>query len=181
MKGGSQGAAPSLSSSSSSRSSSSSSSSSTSSSSTSISSSSTSSSSESAGPASWVSYFDDTIWDQVFATGTWTGSQWDSGIGRGSTNRIWISPLNSVYSPVSGAGGWEVGFRPTKIRITYDTGIPVSVAMSDNLTSIASVNPYNSGDEITIAWATQDLWSLSLTNTGTNPPFSITNIEFFGG
>ena len=172
MKGGSQGAAPSLSSSSSSRSSSSSSSSSTSSSSRSSSSTSISSSSESAGPPAWVSYLDDTWWDDPTSQGTWSGSQWDAVAGK-SGYGLGLRPITTGPN-----ANWHIGFRPTKVRVTYST-TGANMALQDlDFVYLVPWAAYTSLDEVTITWASADLRSVFL---GDALNFSITNVEFFGG
>ncbi|GAG06880.1 unnamed protein product, partial [marine sediment metagenome] len=101
------GSSSSTSSSSSSISSSSTSNSSSSTSSSSSSVSSSSSSTSASGP-SWVSYGDNTYW--TVAQGTWNGSGWDAAPGKSGYGL----QLNEL-------GSWNLGFRPTKIRVTYNT------------------------------------------------------------
>jgi hypothetical protein len=129
-------------------------------------------------PGGWVSYFDNTIWNEGWAQGTWTGSQWDAAAAK-SGYGLGLFPLTSVLPPVSGGGGWEVGFRPTKVRVTHNaSGSANFLEMTDtDYNVVLSVGSYISLTEVDITWGSADDWQLFM---GDGSAFSVTNIEFFG-
>lgn len=126
----------------------------------------------------WVSYFSDSYWEA--GTGTWTETSWKSAEDEGD-QIIDITPT----------GDWEVGFTPTKIRITHTTpaatyennffltntcigaGCPTYIASDANLIS---------GIEKTCFFDGYDINNLELTCSDEEVgAFYITNIEFYIG
>jgi len=129
----------------------------------------------------WYSYHDNTFWvSSVYETpnGTWDGVNewWDAGFSYGW--RVRIVPT----------GGWEVGFRPTKLRVTWNsvyTGPENDVYLSDGYAGNTICAGYNknSGDEITLDFDDEsagDIGELYMTAADIGDrDFQITNIEFY--
>ena len=142
------------SSSSSSKSSSSSSSSLSSSSSSSLSSSSSSSSQSSSSSSYSVGPQWNSIWDntdfQIYPAvprGSWQTDHWEGDVG---------SPYYLTISPV---GGWEVGYRPSKMRITFSNYAgPIGIYLYDTSNFfIVNDDTISNLDELTIDFATKNL------------------------
>jgi len=118
-----------------------------------------------------TTYFDNTYWTPD-TYGTWTGSGW----------LATIEP-NEYIVQLEPLGGWEVGFRPTKMRLTWTEGQdPISlVRLRDtdgnfivNLTSYS----YNMGDDITINWQGFDIDYIYV-SAYPNVSFTLTSIGFY--
>jgi hypothetical protein len=66
---------------------------------------------------SWVTKFDNTFWRAGAGGGggtvSWTGSSWDIAVAGGSPVNIDIAVVISGIN-----NNWQVGFRPTSVRIT---------------------------------------------------------------
>jgi len=127
----------------------------------------------------WVQIFDNTDWvvgDTGFhlgGAGSWdAGNQeWDSDDGGGAfgVSAVELLPL----------GGWEVGYRPSKIRITF-TGIAnLDLYFRDTAFQylVTEGQTITSGQELDITFSGNDIRSL-LVWSFTENPFSVTNIEF---
>jgi len=90
----------------------------------------------------WVEYFDNTVWvaDGPDNDGSWdaANNEWDSGHEPKDDNVIYLSPL----------GGWEVNFRPSKIRVTHSRGNDsdafIYLRGTGNHQNIHSLDPENS-------------------------------------
>jgi len=121
----------------------------------------------------WVSYFDNTCWDPRFVGyGTWDGSKWISGFAGGHYG------FNQ-----DAQGAWYVGYRPTKMKITF-SGVPaVSLCVFDannDIMALYDTCNYTSEAEITLSWGAHDLakFTASTDGCGTENEWYITNIEF---
>jgi len=109
----------------------------------------------------WTAYFDNSKWTPT--TGAWDTDHWDTAF-TGRYEAVILTPINS----------WEVGFRPTKIRISHTSASPVTAVLAGSDFSEAS---YTSGTEVDIV-VSSDITSLSVYYGST--PFTVTNIEFYG-
>jgi len=125
------------------------------------------------------SIFDNTKWEtSVYETpnGTWSTDEWDASYSSGY--RVRLVPI----------GGWEVGLRPTKMRLTWDsnyTGSENDVFLSDGYGgNVIGVDYSNeSGDEITLDFDDEsagDIGELYMAAADIGDrDFQITNIELF--
>jgi len=124
------------------------------------------------------SIFDNTKWEtSVYETpnGTWSTDEWDASYSFGY--RVRIVPT----------GGWEVGLRPTKMRLTWNsnyTGSENDVYLTDGYLSanVIGVDYSNeSGDEIALDFdGCGDIGELYMTAADIGDrDFQITNIEFY--
>ena len=131
----------------------------------------------------WVSYFSDSYWEVVEGDlGTWNGSAWVSTQEEGEDDfTIQLSPV----------GDWEVGFRPTKMRVThthpaetYENGFllynacigggcPDYIVEDANLLSLKEKDCFFDGYDIRLL----DM----ISNEEEAGSFTITNIEFYIG
>lgn len=119
-------------------------------------------------PPQWVSYTDNTRWSSTM--GTWVSARWES-----QGNEILISPRPS----------WAVGYRPTKVRVTFTVyvegdwvsgpqNISVRNSAGDVVFGVSGKGGAYSGDEIDLV-CTDDIGRFYL-NWGES---RVTNIEFF--
>jgi hypothetical protein len=117
---------------------------------------------------SWVAYFDSTKWEAEFENGTWDTDHWEPNVGSGGLS---IRPIN----------GWEVDFRPSKIRVTY-TGTLIAAlklwAGSTDQYYLMEQLPYTSLDEVIIDFETYDFDITRLSAGISSGYYEITNIEF---
>lgn len=123
----------------------------------------------------WVSYFDDTYWVPLDGTsGTWNGTQWVPYHSK-ATYILQLNPL----------GGWEVGFRPSYVRITFTISGPFqTMTLRDNKIvnainilngTVNSSSTYISGDEVLCQWDVDDLGQFSLVHPDS---YIMTNFEW---
>lgn len=117
-------------------------------------------------PGGWTSILDDTNWVPSFEVATtWEGTYWDSNNGD-----VGLRPI----------GTWAVGFRPTKLRITF-TGVVSTQDLELKNTSygtMATIDNYSSEDEWEFTIDADIGWLYS-TYGGELNPIEIYNIEFF--
>jgi hypothetical protein len=149
---------------------SSSSSSSLSSSSSSSSSSLSSSSSTSAVVLSWLDYTDISYWTETgFPAASNPG--WD-----GSKYVIAVDTM--ILTP---NGGWEVGFRPTKVRITWTDVASGGLALTLNTGIVSTLHSMtNPILEETLDFSSGDLVNLTTDGNVKSAIYDVTKIEFYG-
>jgi len=115
-------------------------------------------------PNVWLSYFDNTYWEPTGAgLGVWDGSKWVAEAGFGV--HVYLQPI----------GGWEVDFRPSKIRVTTSIGEVWELSISDGAGYPVSESPYISEAEVDMN-LTNDIVTFDVQTQET--PFNVTNIEF---
>ena len=123
---------------------------------------------------SWQQKFNDTFWYADFGSWDSGNQEWDSEFSGGDT---------AAQIMGDGMGGWEVGYRPTKIRVTF-TGSAGTYDLyiiddDDNYlyeTAIAAPGII----EANLDWSAGfDIISILIEKAGENEPCSITNIEFY--
>jgi len=108
----------------------------------------------------WYSVLTDESWSAGPGF-SWTGSQWEASLG--------------IPSGLS-ATGWESGYRPTKMRITFSGSIS-EIGLKDlNDDTIAIDSSPVSLEEITITFGSFDINDLTISYSGS---IAITNIEFY--
>jgi len=108
----------------------------------------------------WYQVLSDEAWTPGPGV-SWSGSSWDSAFG---------------LTGLSELGAWNVGYRPTKMRITY-TGTFTQIQLVDtNFDTIANDVAPASGQEIDITFGSFDIKDLNIFASGA---WSITNIEFY--
>jgi hypothetical protein len=124
---------------------------------------------------SWVSYFDNTKWQQAVGLpfGTWDGSEWDAENAGGT----------DYYLGLDSIGTWSDGFTPTMFRVTFTGATPLFYIFVDD-----NGNPIDEDDgsgsitslqEKTLTFSSYNISAAFFGNySGT---FSITNIEFDDG
>jgi len=115
----------------------------------------------------WTEKTDNTYWAQGESdSGAWSGSAWQNeSDGIGGWYDLYIIPT----------GGWEVGYFPTKIKITYSSSLIAWLNVLPSTTFVLG-NPYVSGTNRDIA-PTNDIEGLRIFQTGSQ--FSVTKIEFY--
>jgi len=108
----------------------------------------------------WVQHFDNADWSPN--NGTWDGTKWLLG-----------SDLNIELVPI---GTWANGYRPTKMRVTFEGGGTVNMCIPDGVPYqfIVENSSYSSAGEETCAFSSYDISKYVHTGAGAN----ITNIEF---
>ncbi len=117
----------------------------------------------------WASYYDNTDFEGGYL-GTWNVDRWDAEEDRGD----YILFIDVI-------GDWYEGYRPTSVRVTFTGGATLSVFSEGGMTAIID-GSYTSGEEITLDWTDDvDLSSIFFGDYPAGSPFSITNIEWFGG
>ena len=121
----------------------------------------------------WVSYFDNTCWEtDEYHYGYWDGTKWVAELKsfQGYFVILWI------------IGSWYLGYRPSKMRITYSPAIPLTVILryAGQVQAWASGElGYSSGQEVDFV-LTEDIGSLYMQGDPVTPiAYSITNIEFY--
>lgn len=76
-------------------------------------------------------------------------------------------------------GTWKAGYRPTKLRVTFEVAEPLGLTLRDvNLTTILDLSDYVSGTAAEIPEFTEDIGYLAIGGGGGNY-LHITNIEFY--
>lgn len=114
----------------------------------------------------WVSILDDTNWVKSFEVATtWEGTYWDS-----NNDTVGLIPI----------GTWAIGFRPTKMRITW-TGVSFAqnlILMNTSHNTMASIDETISGQEWEFT-IDSDIGWLYTNYGGELNPIEIYNIEFF--
>lgn len=124
----------------------------------------------------WTAYFNDTKWvvGGNFPYGSWdVGNQeWDTAYDGRANDTIGLTPI----------GGWEVGYRPSKIRVAHNGTLSGLWVRDTNLNIIyySLTATYATGVEISLTFTTFDIDELILWKVGPGNDFSVTNIEFFG-
>jgi hypothetical protein len=122
-------------------------------------------------PPSWNPFFDNNYWEPSLGESCY----WDS------TAVVWVS--GPFYLQTDVIGTWQLGFRPTQIRITSTSPIENIVLHDSTLGPPFLVNAYQfPGSTVrteNITYYGNDIGMLFVTieNGGA---FVITNIEFYG-
>ena len=122
----------------------------------------------------WTVYFDNTYWEiYTPGYGLWDTDHWVAGVfdvGGGTYYQVLsLGPI----------GGWEVDFRPTKVRITHDSPDTPDLYIEGAEGVWCFEENYVSGTEIDLAEA-GDLVYLYLELAADNvTPYNVTNIEFY--
>lgn len=116
-------------------------------------------------PTGWVEKTDDTFWVQDDGyKSNWDGSSWQAAA---------YSPTGCFIAPT---GGWEVGYRPTKIRIALDPYVDRFSLLDTTGAEIAG----NLAGENDITWGGNDIGRLKYWADGDDAVYGgITKIEFF--
>ncbi|MCK4252576.1 hypothetical protein KAX97_14100 [candidate division WOR-3 bacterium] len=109
----------------------------------------------------WVARFDNTKWT-ADSNISWDGTQWDG---------------SGADPAIKDTGTWVVGYRPTKVRITFSGDATLHIYVIDsNEAIIANHSGVSSGDELAITFGSYDIDKISFTD-GT-AALLVTNIEF---
>lgn len=118
---------------------------------------------EEVGLNGWVQILDNTYWSSAKGV-TWDGTKWSC-------------PVNLVHLyPI---GGWEVGARPTKLRVTYTSSLVFDISVIDtNSDTIASYAACPSTTEIDITFGSYNIYMLQLYYDGA-ATVEVYNIEFY--
>lgn len=111
-------------------------------------------------------------WEDKTSGSYWTtsGQPYDSG---------WYDVLEIYYDfTLTATGGWESGYRPDKIRITFTGTGPIKIGLYDSAFQLLfPTDAYlNSGESADITYAGNDLKYLDFLDTDND--FKITKIEF---
>jgi len=118
----------------------------------------------------WEAYFDDAAWG-LWGPTPWTSGSWDD------PNQEWDNVGNGLL--LTEIGAWAVGYRPAKIKVTFNGIATADIELQDTTTGvIASKLAANSGDEIDITFAGNDIDNLFIAEGDANN-FSVTNIQFY--
>lgn len=113
--------------------------------------------------AIWVEKHDDSFWTPLEGTNWNPTGYWQVNAG---APVVRLEPL----------GGWEVGYRPQAIRMTFSNVEAAQLELVDSGASqIASENPYSTLQEMTITFGADDLDELKWYVTGSH---NIWRIEF---
>jgi len=122
----------------------------------------------------WISHFDNSDWEGSIGT-TWVADHWEARITIETT--FWLTSI----------GTWTVGFRPTKVRVTFTTekGLPPQLGLyieSDGhgAPSLVYENDYVSMAEADITWDGDDISAIGFFFENLDEDVSVTNIEFYG-
>lgn len=121
-------------------------------------------------------YFDDSDW-QGWTTdpyGTWSGAHW-----------VAVEEPNVWLLKIEPLGGWEVGYRPSKMRLTLSTADDFLVRIRDTASNLVYSSfdvtwfTYQSGTEVTLDWSNNlNIDYLHISNEEGEPVYNLTAIEF---
>jgi hypothetical protein len=116
----------------------------------------------------WVEKTSDVYWTST--DGVWDTNAWTNSVSKSS--QFLLTPT----------GGWESGFRPTKIRLTYSPYIPNDFAPIELIAASEKLNPdvdeYESLTEVPITFDGQDITRIYMIPINAEP-IQVTNIEFY--
>ena len=111
----------------------------------------------------WVSYIDPSYWSIV--QGTWAGTYWTS--------------TPSLGLEVTGA--WATGFRPTKVRVTFNGPTEGGIDINNNgLEGVLHQHPAYSEVEYDLSWSEGlDMVAFGVVSHDGSSTINVTDIEFF--
>jgi len=116
----------------------------------------------------WVTCFDDTFWETK-QNAVWNIDHWD-----------FLGDYEVSIAPIE-EGTWQVGYRPTRFRITHDYGPGLELIITTKLGgTVWAEDECVSGVSYAFhAWQGADLSGIEVDGGESGCDFDITNIEFF--
>jgi hypothetical protein len=115
----------------------------------------------------WVTKLDNTFWAATSGATTWDGTKW--------TN---IDNIGAHYA-LNAIGGWNVGYRPTQMRLTLSIGSAQSVAFHLYTTDVDQLDTSGSPAALTTT-PTQFVFDLDFTPVGIDV-MDMTDLWMFAG